>query len=130
MDFTIKTRLKLDIFWVDKLVQDYQCLWKALDKEAWAWFHDLWTCAAKSSWILNDFFTEKNLDCNWKLRRNWNVPFKLLERSWWAEFNGIYLVRFGVRMWEILIFNWFLPLRIQIYSQKPDFGRTNQLRMW
>ncbi len=28
----------------------------------------------------------------------------LLERSWWAGRNGIYLVRFGFRMWEILIF--------------------------
>ncbi len=35
-------------------------------------------------------------------QRNWNVPLVLLERSWWAEFNGIYLVRFGFRMWEIL----------------------------
>jgi hypothetical protein len=42
----------------------------------------------------------------------------LLERSWWAGFNGIYLVRFGFRMWEILIFKWFLPLKIQINSQK------------
>jgi hypothetical protein len=40
----------------------------------------------KSSWLLNDFF-------NWKFRRNWNVPLVLLERTWWAGFNGIYLVR-------------------------------------
>jgi len=34
----------------------------------------------------------------------------LLERSWWwAGFDGVYSVRFGFRMWEILIFfNWFL----------------------
>ncbi len=25
-------------------------------------------------------------------------------RSWWAGFNGIYLVRFGFRMWEIFDF--------------------------
>jgi hypothetical protein len=30
---------------------------------------------------------------------------KILER---AGFNGIYLVRFGFTIWEILIFNWFL----------------------
>jgi hypothetical protein len=54
----------------------------------------------------------------------------LLERSWWAGFYGIYLVRFGSRTWEILIFKWFLPLKIQINSKKPGFGRRNQLRTW
>ncbi len=49
-----------------------------------------------------------------KLGKNWNVPLVLLERSWWEGFNGIYLVRFGFRMWEILIFKWFLSLKIQI----------------
>jgi hypothetical protein len=43
------------------------------------------------------------LNRSWKLWRNWNVPLVLLERSWWAGFNGIYLVRFGFRMWQILI---------------------------
>ncbi len=75
------------------------CLWKALDKEGCMglilWCLDLW---CKSSWILNDFFT------SWKFWRNWNLPLVFLERSWWAGFNGIYLVRFGFRMWEILIF--------------------------
>jgi hypothetical protein len=28
----------------------------------------------------------------------------LLERPWWGIFYGIYLVRFGFRMWEVLIF--------------------------
>jgi len=32
------------------------------------------------------------------------VPLVLLERSWWATFNEIYLIRFGFRIWEILIF--------------------------
>jgi len=45
----------------------------------------------------------------------------LLERSWWVGFNGIYLVSFGFRMWEILIFKWFLLLKIQINSKKPGF---------
>jgi hypothetical protein len=31
-------------------------------------------------------------------------------------------------MWEKLIFKWFLPLKIQINSKKPGFGRKNQLR--
>jgi hypothetical protein len=70
------------------------------------------------------------LNSIWKFRRNWNVPLVLLERSWWAGFNGIYLVRFGFRMWEILIFKRFLPLKIQINSRKPGFGRKNQLRTW
>jgi hypothetical protein len=65
------------------------------------------------------------LNCSWEFLRNWNVPLVLLERSWWAGFNGIYLVRFGFRMWEILIFKWF-----QINSKKPGFERKNQLRTW
>jgi len=69
------------------------------------------------------------LNRSWKFRRNWNVPLMSLERSWWAGFNGIYLVRFGFRMWEILIFKWFLLLKIQINFKKPGFGRKNHLRM-
>jgi hypothetical protein len=56
----------------------------------------------------------------------------LLERSRWVGFNGIYLVRLGFKMWEILIFKWFLLLKIQINSNKPgflegknDWGRGN-----
>jgi hypothetical protein len=49
------------------------------------------------------------------------VPLVLLERSCWAGFNGIYLVKFGFRMWEILIFKWFLPLKIQINSKNQVF---------
>ncbi len=51
------------------------------------------------------------------------MPLVLLERSWWAGLNGIYLVIFGFRMWEILIFKWFLPLEIQINSKKPGFWK-------
>jgi hypothetical protein len=40
------------------------------------------------------------------------------------------LVRFGLGMWEILIFKWFLPLEIQTKSKKPGFERKNQLRTW
>jgi hypothetical protein len=61
------------------------------------------------------------LNCSWKFWRNWNVPFMFFERSWWARFSGIYLVSFGFRMWEILIFKWFLLLKIQINSKKPGF---------
>ncbi len=73
---------------------------------------------------------------HWKLNsqkflRNWNVPLVLLRRLWWAGFNGILLVRFGFKMWEILIFEWFLPLKIQINSKnqvlegKISWGRGN-----
>jgi hypothetical protein len=82
----------------------------------------------KSSWIMEWIFHWKlNLNCSWNFRRNWIVPLVLLERSWWLGFSGIYLVRFGFRMWEILIFKWFLPLKIQIKSKKPGFGWKNQL---
>jgi hypothetical protein len=96
----------------------------------WAWFHGVWTCGAKilEYWMISSL--KIKLNCSWKFRRNWNVPLVLVERSWWAGFNGIYLVRFGFRMWEILIFRWFLPLKIQINSKKPGFGRKNQLRTW
>jgi hypothetical protein len=93
-----------------------------------AWFQDIWICGPKvlGYWMI--FSLKIKLNCSKKIPRNWNVPLMLLERSWWAAFNGIYLVRFGFRMWEILIFNGFLPLKIQINSQKPGFGWENQLR--
>jgi hypothetical protein len=43
------------------------------------------------------------------------------------DFNGIYLVRFGFRMWEILICDGFLPLKTQINSKKPGFGRKKSV---
>jgi hypothetical protein len=95
---------------------------------AWAWFHDVWTWGAKvlEYWMI--FSLKIKLNRSWKFQRNWNVHVVLLERSWWAGFNGIYLVRYGFRMWEMLIFKWFLPLKIQINSKEPGFGRNNQLR--
>jgi hypothetical protein len=95
---------------------------------AWAWFHDVWTWGAKvlEYWII--FSLKIKLNRSWKFQRNWNVPLVLLGRSWWAGLNGIYLVRYGFRMWEILIFKWFLPMKIQINSEKPGFGRNNKLR--
>jgi hypothetical protein len=72
------------------------------------------------------------LNRSWKFRRNWNVPLVVLERSWWAGFKGIYLVRLGFRMWEIFIFKRFLPLKIQIkipknqvLEGKMSWGRGN-----
>jgi len=88
---------------------------------SWAWFHAIWTCGAKvlEYWMM--FSLKIKLNHSWKFQRNWNVPLVLLERSWWAGFNGIYLVRSGFRMWEILILKWFLLLKIQINSKKFPF---------
>ncbi len=74
---------------------------------AWAWLHNVWTCCAKvlEHWMISSL--KIKLNCSWKFQKNWNVVLVLLERSWWAGFNGIYLVRFGFRMWEILSFKWF-----------------------
>jgi hypothetical protein len=100
------------------------CVWKVLDEVGCMglvpWHLDLW---CKSSLKIK-------LNCRWIFWRNWNVPLMLLERSWWAGFNQIYLVRLGFTMWEILIFKWFLPPKIQINSKKPGFIRKNQLRIW
>ncbi len=107
------------------------CLWKALNKEGCMglvpWSSDL-PCKSLEYWMTSSL--KIKLNRSQKFMRNWNVPLVLLDRSWWAGFNGIYLVSFGFRMWEILIFKWFLPLKIQINSKKPGFGRKNQLRMW
>ncbi len=105
----------------------FRKLWRKMG--ASAWFHGVWTCGAKvlEYWII--FSLKIKLHISWKFRRNWNVNLVLLKRSWWAGFNGIYLVIFGFKMWEILILKWFLLLNIQINSKKSSFGRKNQLRM-
>jgi hypothetical protein len=94
------------------------------------WFHGIWTCSVEvyEYWMISSL--KIRLNRSWRFLRNWNVPLVMLERSWWAGFNEIYLVRFGFRMCEILISNWFLPLKIQINSKNPGFGRKNQLRTW
>ncbi len=105
------------------------CLWKALDEEGCMGLVpclDLW--CKSSCWMI--FYLKIELNRSFNFWRNWNVPLMLLERSWWAGFNGIYLVRFGFRMWYILILKWFLPLKIQINSKNPSFERKNQLRTW
>jgi hypothetical protein len=57
------------------------------------------------------FSLKTKLNGSGKFRRNWNVQLVFLETSWWAGFNGIYLIRFGFKMWEILILKWFLLLK-------------------
>jgi hypothetical protein len=90
--------------------------------------YDIWTCSAKvlEYWMISSL--KIKLNHSWKFQRNWNVPLGFLGRYWWAGLNGIYLVRFGFTMWEILICKWFLPLNIQINSKKPgkiSWGRDN-----
>jgi hypothetical protein len=41
--------------------------------------------------------------------------------------NGIYLARFGFKMWEVLIFKGFLALKIQINSQKTSFWKEKSV---
>jgi hypothetical protein len=92
-----------------------------------------WTCGVEvlEYWMISSL--KIKLNPRWKFWRNWNVPLVLLERSRWAGFNGIYLVRFGFRMWwEILILKWFLPLKIQnkfpknqVLEGKISWGRGN-----
>jgi hypothetical protein len=102
-------------------------LWLSTRMGAWAWFHDVWTCNAKvlEYWMISSL--KIKLNCSWKFQRNWNVPLVLLERSWWAGFIGIYLVRFGFRMWEILILKWFLPLENSNKFQKNRFWKENSV---
>jgi len=109
--------------------------WKLWKKRGatWAyWFTNVWTCNAKvlEYWMISSL--KIKLSPSWKFQRNWNVPLVLLERSWWAGFNGIYLVRFGFRMWEILILKWYLPLKIikkfpknQVLEGKISWGHGN-----
>jgi len=95
---------------------------------AWAWFHDVWTCNAKVLEYQTIFSLKTKLNCTENFRRNWNVHLVFLERSWWIGFNGIYLVRFGFKMWEILILKWFLLLKISMtmiiktHLYKSDIG--------
>ncbi len=94
------------------------------------WFHDVWTYGATvlEYWMISSL--KIKLNCSWNFWRNCNVPLVSLERSWWAGFNGIYFTRFEFRMWEILIVEWFLLLKIQINSKKSGFGRKKQFRKW
>jgi hypothetical protein len=90
-----------------------------------AWFHGVWTCGVEvlGYWMISSL--KIKLNRSWKFQRNWNVPLVLLERSWWTGFNGIYLIRLRFRMWETLIYKWFLLLKIQINSQKTRFWKEN-----
>jgi hypothetical protein len=76
------------------------------------WFHDVRTCGAKvlEYWMISLLKIKLNHENFGGIGM---CLFVSLERSWWAGFIGIYLVRSGFKMWEILILNWFLLLKIQ-----------------
>jgi hypothetical protein len=38
-----------------------------------------------------------------------------------------FILSIGFRMWEILIFKWFLPLKIQINSKKPGLAKKKSV---
>jgi hypothetical protein len=86
----------------------------------------VWTCGEEVLEYWTIFSLKTKLNCSWKFLRNWNVPLVLLWRSWWAGFNGIYLVRFGFRRWEILNFKWILPLKIQT-NKKTRFWKEKSV---
>jgi hypothetical protein len=104
------------------------CLWKALNEEGcMGLFHDVWTCGAKACgakvleyWMISSL--KIKLNHSWKFWRNWIVSLVLLERSWWAGFNEIYLVRVAFRMWEILIF--------RVISASENSNKFQQTRFW
>ncbi len=92
----------------------------SMRRGAWAWFHNIWTCMAKVLEYWMNFSLKIKLNHSWKFWRNWNELLMLLERSRWVGFNEIYLVRYGLRTWKILIFKWFLWLKIfKEFSELP-----------
>ncbi len=108
------------------------CSWcplKALQKE---WVHglgfpDVLTCHAKVLEYGMSSSLKMELNCSWKFWRNWNVPLVLSKRSWWAGFNGIYLVKFGFKMWEILIFKVIFVAENSNKFQKTRFWKEKSI---
>ncbi len=107
------------------------CLWKPLNKKGCMglvpWHLDLQCKKVLQYWMISSLGIR--LNSSWKFRSNRNVPLMLLERSWWAGFNGIYLLRFDSKWGRY----WFLSDFCHENSnkfEKPGFGRKNQLRTW
>jgi hypothetical protein len=72
------------------------------------------------------FSLKTKLNRSWKSQRNWNVPLVVLEISWWTGFNGIYFISSGLRMWEILKFEWFLSQNSNKF-QKTRFWKVKSV---
>jgi hypothetical protein len=88
--------VSLESFW-------HWCLWKVFDKVGCMglvlWCLDI--CALVVLKVLEYWMISSlkiKLNRSWKFQKNWNVP--------------LVLMGFGFRMWEILIFKWFLLLKI------------------
>jgi hypothetical protein len=107
------------LYWWDPLNQDASHhvlgLFGKLSRRrgALAWFHGIWTSGVEvlEYWKISTL--KIKLNPSWNFGKNWNVGLLSLERSWWAGFNRIYLVRFGFKMWEILFLNDFCCWRFK-----------------
>ncbi len=108
------------------------CLWKAF--HVW-WVHGLGSMMFGLA-VQKFLNIEMISSLKTKFNRSWifleelecafGVVGKILmPRIKWNLFGKI-----GFIMWEILILKWFLPLKIQINSKKPGFGRKSHLRTW
>jgi hypothetical protein len=115
----------------DRILGQFRKLSKR--RGASAGFHGVWTCGVKvlKYWMISSLKIKINR-C-WKFQRNWIVPLVLLERSWWAGFDGISLIRFGFSMWEILIYKQFLLLEIQMFlpwkSNVHEYSMISSLKI-
>ncbi len=71
----------------DRVLGLFGKLWRR--RGASASFHGVWTCGTKvlEYWMISTL--KMKLNRSSKFWRNWNLPLMLLERSWWAGFNGI-----------------------------------------
>ncbi len=104
------------------------CLWKALNEEGCTELGSMMFGRMVQKFLNMEWFLQSKLKLNrsWRFQRNWNVPLVFLERSWWAGFNGIYLVRFGFRMWERLIFKCdFCSWKFKKIPKNQVLGRKN-----
>ncbi len=97
---------------------------------AWAWFHDVWTCGAKvlEYWMISSLKT--NLNCSLKISEELECLW-CLGKILMSGIDGIYLVRFGFRMWEILILKVISAAENSSKFQTTRFWKEkNQLRKW
>jgi hypothetical protein len=89
---------------------------------AWAWFHDVWTFGQKKflniewffHWKLNSILTENFRVIGMCL---WSFWTDLDEEDEWNLFDKIWMIH---NVGDILIFKWFVSLKIQINSKKYE----------
>ncbi len=102
----------------------------SMRRGALAWSQIVSICGVEVLEYWMSFSLKIQLNHDRKFQSNWDVSLVLLERSRREGFNEISFLRFGLRMWEILNFKWFLSLKIQINCKKPCFGRKNRWRTY